>query len=203
MARIKNNAKRSPHLTRNSPQKNKELGQASSSKNTSLPKSEVRSESSSDEISKNQQMVIQQTTKPKKRDSKRKSYIPIRRKSVTEEYTTNHKRYAIQRFGHVEQCSRKQYFELKHFQRSTHLLIPRLPFSRLIREILLQHLNTLRIQVPALLALQEAAEIYLVDMFGLCNLLAAHAKRKTVTQKDMALMTLLKNTTSGSLYHTI
>ena len=44
-----------------------------------------------------------------------------------------------------------------------------------------------RFEVNALLALQEAAEAYLVSLFGDANLCAIHAKRKTVMKQDMEL----------------
>ena len=44
-----------------------------------------------------------------------------------------------------------------------------------------------RCQSAALLALQEAAEAYLVDMFELTNLCAIHAKRVTIMPNDLRL----------------
>ena len=53
--------------------------------------------------------------------------------------------------------------DIRKFQRSTDLLIRKLPFQRLVREIMLEtNSNVYRIQHNALLALQEAAEAYLV-----------------------------------------
>ena len=56
--------------------------------------------------------------------------------------------------------------EIRKYQKTTNMLIPRLPFARLVREIMQQHTtDTFRIQAEALMALQEAAEAYLVHLF--------------------------------------
>ena len=67
--------------------------------------------------------------------------------------------------------------EIRHFQKSTCLLIRRLPFQRLVREIAQDFKTDLRFQAAALRALQEAAEAYLVGLYEDCNLCAIHAKR--------------------------
>ncbi len=119
--------------------------------------------------------------------------------------------------------------EIRKYQKSTELLIRKLPFQRLVREIaqdfkvrpgegglvvqlgaagalstqlaalsatdisvltlpsscLLQ--TDLRFQSQAVLALQEAAEAYLVGLFEDTNLCAIHAKRVTIMPKDIQL----------------
>ena len=77
--------------------------------------------------------------------------------------------------------------EIRKFQKSTDLLIRKLPFQRLIREIAGQFKSDLRFQSQAILALQEAAEAYLVGLFEDTNLCAIHAKRVTIMPKDMQL----------------
>jgi len=81
--------------------------------------------------------------------------------------------------------------EIRKYQRSSDLLIPAMPFSRLIREIVQSVLgyNTpeLRFQSAALMALQEAAEAYLVTLFEDTVLCAIHAKRVTIMPRDMQL----------------
>jgi histone H3 len=78
--------------------------------------------------------------------------------------------------------------EIRKYQQSTDLLIRRLPFQRLIRDIAKDYEEEpLRFQASALLALQEAAEGYLVSLFEDTNLCALHAKRVTIMQKDLAL----------------
>merc|ERR1712019_105101 len=77
--------------------------------------------------------------------------------------------------------------EIKRYQKSTDLLLPRAPFQRLVREITGAHDPDLRFQAQALIALQEAAEAYLVGIFEDTQLCAIHAKRVTVQKKDMEL----------------
>ena len=55
--------------------------------------------------------------------------------------------------------------EIRRYQKSTNLLIRKLPFQRLVREIAQQFKNDLRFQSTAILALQEASEAYLVGLF--------------------------------------
>lgn len=77
--------------------------------------------------------------------------------------------------------------EIRKYQRSTELLIRKLPFQRLVREIADEVCPGLRFQTPALLALQEACEAYMVGVFEDANLCAIHAKRVTVMPKDIQL----------------
>merc|ERR1719233_1188658 len=78
--------------------------------------------------------------------------------------------------------------EIRKFQKSSNLLIPKLPFSRVIREICTKICTTaMRFQSSAIMALQEAAEAYLVTLFEDTVLCAIHAKRVTVMPKDMQL----------------
>ena len=67
--------------------------------------------------------------------------------------------------------------EIRRYQKSTELLIRKLPFQRLVREIAQDFKSDLRFQGSAVLALQEAAEAYLVGLFEDTNLCAIHAKR--------------------------
>jgi histone H3 len=77
--------------------------------------------------------------------------------------------------------------EIRRFQKSTELLIRKLPFQRLVREIASEFKNDLRFQSSAVLALQEASEAYMVGLFEDTNLCAIHAKRVTIMPKDMQL----------------
>merc|ERR1712129_298168 len=77
--------------------------------------------------------------------------------------------------------------EIRIYQKSTELLIRKLPFQRLVREIAQDFKPDLRFQSAAIGALQEASEAYLVGLFEDTNLCAIHAKRVTIMPKDIQL----------------
>ncbi|KAK8169825.1 histone H3 [Phyllosticta citrichinensis] len=80
--------------------------------------------------------------------------------------------------------------EIKRYQKTTDLLLRKLPFARLVREIahnMIPPGESLRWQSSAIGALQEAAEAYIVGVFEDTNLCAIHAKRVTIMQKDIQL----------------
>ena len=77
--------------------------------------------------------------------------------------------------------------EIRKYQKSTELLIRKMPFQRLVREIAQDFKTDLRFQSVAIGALQEAAEAYLVGLFEDTNLCAIHAKRVTIMPKDIQL----------------
>ncbi|XP_045656421.1 uncharacterized protein LOC123794236 [Ursus americanus] len=71
--------------------------------------------------------------------------------------------------------------EIRRYQKSTELLIRKLPFQRLVREIAQDFKTDLRFQSSAVMALQEACEAYLVGLFedtNLCVLLAMSGRGK-------------------------
>ena len=77
--------------------------------------------------------------------------------------------------------------DIRHYQGSTALLIRKLPFQRLVREIAQDFKTDLRFQSAAILCLQEASEAYLVKLFDDANLCAIHAKRVTIMPGDIQL----------------
>lgn len=77
--------------------------------------------------------------------------------------------------------------EIRKYQNSTNLLIRKQPFMRLVREIAREYKPDVRFQSHAILAIQEAAEAYLVGLFEDTNLCAIHSKRVTIMPKDMML----------------
>ena len=77
--------------------------------------------------------------------------------------------------------------DIRHFQKTSALLIRKLPFQRLVREITQDFKTDLRFQSAAILCLQEAAEAYLVRLFDDANLCAIHARRVTIMPKDILL----------------
>lgn len=77
--------------------------------------------------------------------------------------------------------------EIRRYQKCTELLLRKAPFWRLVREVAARFRSSLRFESLALLALQEAAEAYLVSLFEDTNLCAIHAKRVTIYPKDIQL----------------
>ena len=82
--------------------------------------------------------------------------------------------------------------EIRKYQKSTELFIRKLAFQRLVREITQDFKTDIRFQGTAILALQEAAEAYLVGLFQDTNLCAIHGKRVTITPKDIQLARRLR-----------
>eukprot|EP00741_Cyanophora_paradoxa_P017168 tig00020960_g16580.t1 len=79
--------------------------------------------------------------------------------------------------------------EIRKYQKSSELLIRKLPFQRLVRDIAGGDFisEPLRFQSSAMLALQEAAEAFLIGLFEDTQLCAIHAKRVTILPRDMQL----------------
>lgn len=77
--------------------------------------------------------------------------------------------------------------EIRRFQKGTALLIPKLPFQRLVAEMAHDYKQDLRFQSTAVLELQQAAEAFLVELLEDANLCAVHVKRVTVMPKDIQL----------------
>ena len=76
---------------------------------------------------------------------------------------------------------------IRRLQKSCNLLIRKKPFQRLVREIAQDFKADVRFQSDAILALQEASEAYLVQLFEDTNLCAIHAGRVTIKPVDMQL----------------
>ncbi|KAH6756575.1 Histone superfamily protein [Perilla frutescens var. hirtella] len=78
--------------------------------------------------------------------------------------------------------------EIRKFQKTWNLLIPAAPFVRTVKEISFHYAPDVgRWQAEALVALQEAAEDYIVKLFQEAMLCAIHAKRVTLMKKDFEL----------------
>ena len=75
--------------------------------------------------------------------------------------------------------------EIRKFQNSTELLIRKLPFQLLVREIAQEFKTDLRFQSSAVLALQEAAEACMVGMFKDSNMVANIYGRDTLLPQDI------------------
>jgi histone H3 len=77
--------------------------------------------------------------------------------------------------------------EIRHYQKSTKLLLHKLPFQRVVKEIAQGQKSGIRLQSNAVMALQQAAEAFLVGLFEDANACAIHAKRVTLMEKDLLL----------------
>merc|ERR1719235_2046403 len=77
--------------------------------------------------------------------------------------------------------------EIRKYQKSTEMLMRKLPFQRLLREVAQEFKRDLRFQASTIAALQEASEAYVVGLFEDTNLCAIHAKRVTIMPKDIQL----------------
>ena len=77
--------------------------------------------------------------------------------------------------------------DIRKMQRSTDLLIRKAPFQRFVREIATGYKADLRWTGSAVLALQEAAEMYLTRLFADSQRCAIHAQRVLVKPEDMQL----------------
>jgi histone H3/H4 len=87
--------------------------------------------------------------------------------------------------------------EIRLLQQKTGLLIRKLPFARLVREILQgndirQVQGGYRIQSSALEALQEASEAFLIGLFEDAMLCCTHTKRVTLMARDISLIKTLR-----------
>lgn len=82
--------------------------------------------------------------------------------------------------------------EIRRYQKSTDLLIKKMPFQRLVRDVAQEFKSDLRFQTSAVLAIQEAAEAYLTGLFQDTNLCAIHARRVTIQPRDMQLARRLR-----------
>ncbi|KAK3717288.1 centromeric DNA-binding histone H3-like protein cse4 [Vermiconidia calcicola] len=91
--------------------------------------------------------------------------------------------------------------EIRRYQKSTDLLMAKLPFARLVREVGLDvapiSADITRWQSQAIQALQEAAEAFLIHLFEDTNLCAIHAKRVTIMQKDIQLARRIRGAWGG------
>ena len=87
--------------------------------------------------------------------------------------------------------------QIRHFQKSTELLLRKSPFARLVREIAQDHYlpGDLMWQSTAIQALQEAAEAYLVGLFEDTNIVAINARRVTIFPRDMHVVRRIRGPT--------
>ena len=77
--------------------------------------------------------------------------------------------------------------EIHQYQKTTKLLLWKLPFQRLIQEIAQDQQPEIRFQGIAMGALGEAAEAYLMGLFEDTNLCVIHTKWVTILPQDIQL----------------
>lgn len=82
--------------------------------------------------------------------------------------------------------------EIRKYQSTTDVLIARAPFRRLVKEIVSNLKESIRMQSSALEAVQEATEGYIVNLLCDANLCTIHAKRVTLFPKDLQLAIRLR-----------
>lgn len=77
--------------------------------------------------------------------------------------------------------------EIKYLQKTTHMLICKLSFRKVIRSVMLELNKPLKLQKEAVHLLQDVTESYLVGLFADARICCHFGKRKEVTKKDMRL----------------
>ena len=82
--------------------------------------------------------------------------------------------------------------EIRRYQKGTELLLRKAPFQRLVREIAVSGKEGLRFQSSAVLAIQEATEAHMVNLFADTCLCAIHGRRVTIMPKDIQLARRLR-----------
>ncbi|XP_059353278.1 uncharacterized protein LOC132088402 [Daphnia carinata] len=115
------------------------------------------------------------------------------RKSTAQQHsqTPNKRPKQTQQYGrglrHLYRPGTVAMRNIRRYQNSTRLLIPKLPFQRLVRDIAKEFKLNLAFQSAALGALHEASEAFLVGLFEDTNLCATHARRVTIMPRDIQL----------------
>jgi histone H3/H4 len=134
--------------------------------------------------------VFARQVEEKKSRSKRTSSLvtPQMQESATEEAAAREERQETA----VKPRRPRWQREIMSMVRSTCLVIPKAPFTRLCKEVLQDVKPSFRIQATAIGALQESSEQFLTGTMEDCSLVAAHAKRVTIQPKDMQLVLRLR-----------
>jgi histone H3/H4 len=110
--------------------------------------------------------------------------------------------YHVRKGGKLQTTGTVALAEIRHYQQAGGLLIQKLPFQRLCREIMDNILYEARdtnrkiptiFQMSAIMALQEAGEAHLVGLFEDVNLLAIHCRRITIQTRDLYLARRIRN----------
>lgn len=95
--------------------------------------------------------------------------------------------------------------EIYHYQHNVDTLIQKLPFARLVQELVEQIAQRdgakgpYRFQGMAMEALQSATEEYMVELFSTALLATYHANRVTLMSKDILLVLRIQQRNLSSL----
>jgi len=139
------------------------------------------------------------TSTPKDSGEREKQLQLSKNRASSVNESTQNKTYTPSRKKPRFKPGTRALMDIRKYQKSTDLLIPSLPFSRLVREVASEQLppgTDIKFQSTALLALQESAECYLSQLFEDCQLCAIHAKRVTVFASDMILARRIRGETA-------
>ena len=79
------------------------------------------------------------------------------------------------------------------------LLIPKMTFLQIVREVLQHESLGYRIQAGAILALHESTKAYLIHLMEDMNLCAIHTKHVMILLKDMQLVTRIQRENWGNI----
>ena len=110
------------------------------------------------------------------------------RKSLTPRKTPISSSSSRKNTGSRYRPGQKALKEIRFYQKNTDLLIRRLPFARVVKEVqTFVSPRDYRWQASAMMALQEATEAHLVSLFEDAYLCTIHAKRVTLMPKDIQL----------------
>ena len=127
-------------------------------------------------------------TKPPKQGAGKAPRRALATKAAIKASRKSKRHTGVPKRGHRYRPGTVALREIRRYQKSTDLLIRKLPFQRLLREIAQSYMKAgVRYQSAAVLANQEASEAYLVGLFEDTNLCAIHAKRVTIMPKDVQL----------------
>lgn len=136
----------------------------------------------------------QKRHREKSHDLTQKSPKKVPKDNLTKTQKTNRKTASGKGTPSKEKGSKmyrpygKALLEIRHYQRTTDLLLLKAPFARLVREITQSMVrDDIRYRREALEALQTAAEFYITGLFEDSYLLTLHRGRVTLSVKDVLL----------------
>ena len=90
--------------------------------------------------------------------------------------------------------------EIRGFQNSIDLLILLLSFSCVVHEVAQDFRMDLYFQSSAFMAIQEAVEAYLVNLFEATNLCTIHRNQQTIVPKNFSLVKAISHISGISLW---